>query len=137
LFIFTKERVTQGDHIAMFCYGIGILPMIRDLKQQHSKFKQPWYTDNAGASGCFDATARMFTDLMKIGPDFSYYPNLSKSILVTPTNKLATAKKHFNQSYGLGFRVCSGHPYLGGFISNTSFCDEFVSSKISSWTQTI
>jgi hypothetical protein len=39
--------------------------------------------------------------------------------------------------YGLGFRVCSGHRYLGGFIGDASSRDEFVSSKISSWTQTV
>jgi hypothetical protein len=58
LYIFSKEGVTQG--------------MIRDLKQRHSKLKQPWYADDAGALGSFDAIARMFTDLMKIGPDFGY-----------------------------------------------------------------
>jgi hypothetical protein len=111
--------------------------MIRDLKQRHSELKQPWYVDDAGALGSFDVIARMFTDLIKIGPDFGYYPNPSKSIIINPTNKLANPEQHLNQSYGLGFRVCSGHRYHGGFIGDASSRDEFVSSKISSWTQTV
>jgi hypothetical protein len=114
LFIFSKEGVTQGDPIAMFCYGIiGILPMIRDLKQRHSELKQPWYADDAGALGSFDAIARMFTDLMKIGPDFGYYPNPSKSILITPTNKLANAEQHFDQSLWSWFPCMFRSPVSG------------------------
>jgi hypothetical protein len=60
--------VTQGDPIAMFYYGIGILPMIRQLKAIYPELKQPWYADDAGALGAFDDIIRMFTRLMEIGP---------------------------------------------------------------------
>jgi hypothetical protein len=50
-FMFSKEGVTQGDPIAMFCYGIGILLMIRQLKVLYPALKQPWYADDAEALG--------------------------------------------------------------------------------------
>jgi hypothetical protein len=137
IFIFSKEGVTQGDPIAMFCYGIGILPMIRQLKTKYPELRQPWYADDAGALGSFDDIIRMFTELMKIGPDFGYFPNPSKSILITPTSKLDYAEQHFNHTYDLGVSVCSGHRYLGGFIGDTASRDDYISSKISSWTQTV
>jgi hypothetical protein len=109
IIIFSKEGVTQGDPIAMFCYGIGILPMIKQLKALYPDLKQPWYADDAGALGSFDDIIRMFTELVRIGPDFGYFPNPSKSILVTTATKLAYAEQHFNHTYDLGFSICTGH----------------------------
>jgi hypothetical protein len=137
IIIFSKEGVTQGDPIAMFCYGIGILPMIKHLKTLYPDLKQPWYADDAGALGSFDDIIRMFTELVRIGPDFGYFPNPSKSILVTPATKLEYAEQHFNQTYDLGFKICSGHRYLGGFVGDSASRKEYVSSKISTWVQTV
>jgi hypothetical protein len=47
--MFSKEGVTQGGPIAMFCYGSGILPMIRQLKALYPDLNQPWYADDTGA----------------------------------------------------------------------------------------
>ena len=52
-FIFSKEGVTQGDALAMAAYGVGLLPLIRRLKQEFPNVKQPWYADDAGAGGSF------------------------------------------------------------------------------------
>jgi hypothetical protein len=52
--LYSKEAgVTQGDPLSMFSYGIGILPLICRLKHEFPAVKQPWYTDDAGAGGCF------------------------------------------------------------------------------------
>ena len=40
-FLHSKEGVTQGDPIAMITYGIGVLPLIRDLKRAHPCVTQP------------------------------------------------------------------------------------------------
>ena len=50
-----KEGVTQGDPLAMIVYGIGILPLIRELRSTHPHVLQPWYTENAGKGGMFEA----------------------------------------------------------------------------------
>ena len=39
----------QGYPLAMIAYGIGILSLINNLKQDIPDVTQPWYADNAGA----------------------------------------------------------------------------------------
>ena len=48
-FLHSKEGVTQGDLLAMIAYGIGVLPLIWELREAHPRVTQPWYADDAGA----------------------------------------------------------------------------------------
>ena len=52
-FLHSREGVTQGDPLAMITYGIGILPFIKNLKQEISDITQPWYADDARALDTF------------------------------------------------------------------------------------
>ena len=45
-FLHIKERVTQGDPLAMIAYGLGILSLIRDLRKDHPSTTHPWYADD-------------------------------------------------------------------------------------------
>ena len=46
---------------------------------------------------------------------------------------MEAAHQFFNVTHGLGFKISSGHRFLGGFIGDTSSRDEYVSSKIADW----
>ena len=59
----SKEGVTQGDPLAMIAYGIGVLPLIRKLRESHPCVTQPWYDDDAGAGGTFIDAQAHFQDL--------------------------------------------------------------------------
>ena len=52
-FFHNKEGVTQGEPLAMIAYGIGVLPLIRELRDYHPCVTQPWYANDAGAGGTF------------------------------------------------------------------------------------
>ena len=52
----SREGVTQGGPVAMIAYGIRILPIINNLKQEIPDATQPWYTDNPGDLGTFCKT---------------------------------------------------------------------------------
>jgi hypothetical protein len=58
--LYSKEGVMQGDPLSMFGFGIGILPLIRRLKQEFPAVKQPWYADDAGAGGSFTDLQQFF-----------------------------------------------------------------------------
>ena len=81
-FLHSKEGVTQGDPLAMIAYGIGVLPLIRVLRKDHTQVSQPWYADDAGAGGKFEAVMAHFRDLQLKGPARGYFPEPTKSILV-------------------------------------------------------
>ena len=57
-FLHIKEGVTQGDPLAMITYGIGVLPLIWELRDPHPRVTQPWYADDAGAGGGRSRTCR-------------------------------------------------------------------------------
>ena len=54
-FLNSKEGVSQGATLAMINYGIGILPLIRELHNVHIKVTHIWYADFAGSGGNFAA----------------------------------------------------------------------------------
>ena len=52
-FLHRKEGLTQGHLLSMIAYGIGVLPLIRDLRDAHTSVIQPWYADEVGKGGDF------------------------------------------------------------------------------------
>jgi hypothetical protein len=97
----------------MFAHGIGILPLICQLKAEFPAVEQPWHANDAGAGGKFDGTRSMFLRLDEIGPDFGYCPEPLKSMLAAQEHNLEAAEKAFSD---LEFKVTTGSRYLGGFI---------------------
>ena len=79
----------------MFAYGIGILPLIRQLKAEFPQVEQPWYADDAGAGARFDEIERFFARLQEVGPQFGYYPEPTKSILIVRQHNLEAARLCF------------------------------------------
>ena len=60
----------------MLAYGIGILPLIKNLNQEIPDVKQPWHADNDGALGKFAILETYFDSLTLQGPGWGYHPEL-------------------------------------------------------------
>ena len=85
--LYSKEGVTQGYPLKMVAYGLGILPLIRELRTAHPSINQTWYSDDAGAGGTFEGIHRHLDDLIVQGPPHSYFPEPTKSVsVVSPRN---------------------------------------------------
>ena len=78
-FMHSREGVMQGEPLTMISYGIGILPLIKNLKQETPDVTQPWYTDNSGALGTFARLETYFDLLTRQGPGRGYHPNCPKA----------------------------------------------------------
>ena len=77
----------QKDPLAMIAYGIGILPLINNLKQEIPDVTHPWYADYCGALGTFAILETYFYSLTRQGLGRGYHPKPSKSIpIVRPEN---------------------------------------------------
>ncbi len=126
----SREGVTQGDPLSMFCYGIGILPLIRQLKSEFPKVFQLWYADDGGTGGNFQSIKALFQRLQEKGPEYGYYPEPTKSILVVSPENAEQAKFEFGD---MGFKVVTGNRYLGSFLGDSSKRDEWIMKKIDQW----
>ena len=63
-FLYSKEKVTQGNPLEMVTYGLGNLPLIQELRKSHPGVTQPWYADYAGAGGTFEGICRHLDDFI-------------------------------------------------------------------------
>ena len=50
-FLHSKESVTQGFLLSVIAYVIGVLPLIREIRDAHPRVTQPWCADDAGGGG--------------------------------------------------------------------------------------
>ena len=107
----------QGRPLKIIAYGIGILPLIKNLKQELPKINHPWYHDNAGALGRFVIIDIYFNLLTCQELECSYYPKPSKSILIIHPDNIEAIKLLGARHW---FKVCTGARYLGGYIGSTS-----------------
>ena len=118
----------------MITYGIGVLPLIRELRDSHPRVTQPWYADDARVGRKFQQILEHFRDLQAQGPARGYYADPNKSILVVAPGNVSRAEEHF---WGLGIRVVTGHRYLGGYIGDREAEGSWLEAKIKGWTESV
>ena len=128
-YIFSKEGVTQGDPLSMLLYAVAVLPLIQALEDRE-KWIQNWYADDSACAAGLPRLREWFDKLLKWGPDFGYYPEPQKTILVVDPNDELRAKELFDE---LGVTVVPGQRFLGGFIGNQSGTTEYVEQKVRAW----
>ena len=128
----SQEGTTQGDPLAMPMYGLATIPLIRRLK---GLCKQVWYADDSAATGTMEQLRAWWDKLVKHGPGLGYFPNPSKTWIVTKREHHEEATKVFADS---GINITSeGRPYLGAAIGSTAYITEYVSSKVKEWSSSI
>ena len=76
----------------MIAYGIGILPLIKNIKREISDVTQPCYADNAGDLGTFTRLKTYFYSLTSQGPGRGYHNNPTKRVLIVRPENLEAGK---------------------------------------------
>ena len=82
IFLYSKEGVTQGCLLAMVCYTILILPLIRLLKKYYTSATLILQANDSNVASILLSIRDFFTDLYNIGKDYRYFSEASKSILL-------------------------------------------------------
>ena len=118
----------------MITYGIGILPFIKNLKQDISDITQPWYADDSGALGTFARLETYFYSLTRQGLGRGYHPEQTKSLLIVRPDNLE-AGKLFGKRHG--FRVCTGAHYLGNYIRDDESKCDWLRERTLTWERNI
>ena len=85
--------MTQGYPLAMIVYRVGILPLIKNLKQGIPDVTQTWYVDDAIALGTFAILEIYFDSLTRQGPGRGYYTEPSKSVLIVRPENIEAGKE--------------------------------------------
>ena len=110
-------------------YAMATVPLIVSLSESA---KQVWYADDdASALGLVDNLHAWWDELTRLGPKFDYFPNSSKTWLVTKEACYSRAIAAF-QDTGINV-TCVGRPYLGATLGNPVYIDQFVSEKVDQW----
>jgi len=128
--IFSKEGVTQGDPIAMFMYGIGIVPMIRKMKELRPNFRDSWYADDGAGQGNFVEIREYLDTLAVVGKAYNYYPKHQKSTVVVREKELEAANSYFAD---MQTQVVTGACYLGGFVGDNIPLTKWLLEKMKVW----
>ena len=84
----STEGTNQGDPLAMAMYA---LPLIRQLCAHVPEGCQAWFADDATAVGPLSSLFQWWQHLSSVGPDFSYFPNAAKTVLIVKPENLAAA----------------------------------------------
>ena len=118
----------------MVTYSIGVLQLIKLLKQEYPDVTQPWYSDDDGALGMFNNIGLYFNQLKQFGLGRGYYPKPLKIVLLVYPDNTAS-----NKQFGLnhGFKVCTGARYLGGFIGDDKSKCDWLKDRTFNWEKNI
>ena len=125
-FILSQEGTTQGDPLAMPMYALGIVPLIQWLAEY--KVSQMWYADDASAGGSLLNLRSWWDCVVRLGPEFGYNPNASKTCLIVKSQHLRKAKVLFR---GTGVVIIDvGKRHLGSALGTDEFVTSYVQAKV-------
>ena len=127
--IMSSEGTTQGDPIAMPLYTTAVLPLLRSVATEG--VTQAWYADDACAGGKLAGLRLWWDGLAKNGPQYCYYLNPSKSILLVKPEFYDEAIQIFK---GTEVQIRSdGVRYLGIAIGSPAYTIQFLNETVQSF----
>ena len=125
----STEGTTQGDPMATAMYAIGILPLIRHLREAQSE--QVWFADDSSPADKLMRVKKWWDILTTIGPSYGYFPNAIR--ILVKEGHISEAQSLFN---GSNVNVTTeGRRLLGAAIGSKSFVTDFISKRVSNFSK--
>ena len=87
-----------------------------------------WYADDSSACGSFMQLLQWWNRLCDIGPEYGYYPNARKTILIVKKREdQAEAETLFGH---LGVKITtSGERHLGAVVGSKKYREDYIKGK--------
>ena len=128
----SREGTTQGDPVAMAIYAVAIIPLIlmlveASVAQNHATISAG-FADDLTAAGKIDELLFWWKKLCSLGPDFGYYPEATKSWLITKQRFETVARNTFRDSK-VNITI-EGKRHLGATIGSEGYKKSFVRDKV-------
>jgi hypothetical protein len=142
--ILRKEGITQGCPLSMHLYGLGSLPLIRELSEYlegvNGETIQVWFADDSSASGPTPQVKGWYTLLCERGPKYGYHPQPRKTVAATrPTIRDRAMVERLFWPEWPDLQITHGNKYLGGYVGS-QLGDEYgliLDKKIQRWTRAV
>ena len=96
----------------MVLYRITLVPLAKELRAADPGILSPFYADNAAFDGSRQRSAQLLKLLMKMRPDWGYFPEPAKSLFILETPGQEEAAKRALAVEGLTLNFVSGSQYL-------------------------
>jgi hypothetical protein len=92
---------------------------------------QTWFADDAAAAGKLTDIREWWDKLSICGPDYGYFPNATKTVVVTKPEHFERATNMFSD---LELTVTTeGTRYLGAPVGSEDFVNAFIEKKVAEW----
>jgi hypothetical protein len=128
IMIHSKERITQGDCLAMSLYGVALMPLVSKMRVAILKALQ----HDTDAAGKAVPNARCLDFLVKFGSTYGYFPGPSKSYYICKAEDEEVARAAF-KGFGLEINYSRGQRYLGGFIGSAKTKEKWLVDLVVKW----
>ena len=116
----------------MAMYALAVVPLIGQLRAHVPEACQAWFADDATAVGPLSSLFQWWRHLSSAGPDFGYFPNASKTVLIVKPEHLAAAESIFAST---SIQITAqGQRHLGAALGTRSFTEAYVTQKVATWT---
>ena len=126
---FSCKGTAQGCPLAMLAYSIGVLPLIRSLKDPRV-YTQSWYTDDSSCGGRLQHIHSWLLKLLELGPSYGYFAELTKSTVIVKEEYRSQAEALFAD---LDVKITLAGHFLGGLIGDKDVKRQLLRGKIEHW----
>ena len=131
--LYSREGITQGDPLAMAMFALATVPLINAVATPGTI--QAWFADDAASDGVLQRIREWWDCLVAKGPAFGYFPNAGITYLLMKTGSYDEAVRIFKDT---AVQITlEGRHYLGGALGTDAFVKDFMSEKVSDWTQQV
>ena len=113
-------------------YALATVPLIKKLT---TSVTQTWYADDGAATGkiVIISDCMWWDEISRLGPNFGYHANASKTWLVIKKEFRAEADSLFGDT---GVKITSeGRPHLGAPLGSPDYVSQYVSEKVQQWSK--